>query len=100
MKLGKLIVNGEALITICRRWNVAKIEAFGSVLRDDFGPESDVDLLVSFNSGTKPSFAELMALQDALEALLGRKVDLAQPQQLKWVIRDRVLAEAQVVYAL
>jgi uncharacterized protein len=99
MHLDKLSFDQSALEAICRQWRVVKLEAFGSVLREDFGPDSDVDLLVTFAPGHKPTFADLIRLQEALEELFARKVDLAEPEQLKWVIRDRVQQEAQVVYA-
>lgn len=99
MRLGKLEVDGRALNSLCEQWGVRKLKAFGSVLREDFGDESDVDLLVTFLPGRKPGLFGLVDFQEQLQSLLGRKVDLAEPEQLKWVIRDRVLQEARVVYA-
>lgn len=99
MRLGKLEVDGPALNQLCKQWGVHKLEAFGSVLREDFGDESDVDLLVTFLPGRKPKLFGLVEFQEQLQTLLARRVDLAEPGQLKWVIRDGVLREAQVVYA-
>lgn len=97
--MGRLEVDGRALNQLCEQWGVHKLEAFGSVLREDFGDESDVDLLVTFLPGRKPKLLGLADFQEQLQSLLGRNVDLAEPEQLKWVIRDRVLQEARVVYA-
>lgn len=99
MRLGALQVNDRELRDLCLRHGVERLQAFGSVLRDDFGPESDVDLLVHFKENVKPGLSGLISLQQDLEALLGRRVDLAEPSQLKWVIRDRVLEEARLVFA-
>ncbi len=68
------------------------------MLSDDFGPDSDVDVLVEFEPGHVPGFA-FIRLQRELSALLGRKVDLNTPNSLSRYFRDKVLAEAEVTYA-
>ncbi len=70
---------------------------FGSVLRDDFGPDSDVDILVEFEPGFVPGL-EFFALEDELAQILGRKVDLNTPGFLSRYFRDQALAEAEVHY--
>ena len=90
----------DALCEICRRHGVRELSVFGSVLEDDFRPDSDVDFLVVFDSDDLgPWMGRLFDLQEELERLLGRKVDLVLKKNLKWVLRDRVLASAKVLYA-
>lgn len=81
----------------CRRHHIRKLALFGSVLRDDFTPESDVDVLVEFEPGHTPGLT-FFAMQDELSALLGRKVDLNTPGFLSQYFRDEVLDEAQPIY--
>ncbi len=87
----------DALGALCRRRGIQTLAFFGSVLRDDFRPESDVDVLVEFLPGRTPGL-EYFAIQDELSELLGRRVDLQTPGFLSPYIRDRVLAEAQAQY--
>lgn len=76
--------NREAIIALCRRHGVRKMEIFGSVLREDFDAgTSDVDVLVEFEPGTTDSFSNFLDLKDALEALLGRPVDLLEPHAIR-----------------
>ncbi len=88
----------EALATFCRRHHIRKLAIFGSALREDFGPQSDLDVLVEFEPGHAPGLA-FFAMQEELSALLGRQVDLNTPQFLSPYFRDEVLAEAEVQYA-
>ncbi len=74
-----------------------RLALFGSVLRDDFGPESDVDVLVEFEPGHVPGFA-FFDLQEELGSILGRRVDLHTPGSLSRYFRDRVVREAQDQY--
>lgn len=87
------------LAAFCRRYRVRELSLFGSVLRDDFGPESDVDVLVDFEPETRVSFVTLTEIERELEELFGRKVDLGPKDALKALIRDEVLASARVLYA-
>ena len=81
----------------CRKHHIRKLAFFGSVLRDDFGPESDVDVLVEFEPGHVPGFA-FFDMEEELSIILGRQVDLNTPQFLSPYFRDRVLAEAEVKF--
>jgi len=81
----------------CRRHRVQKLSLFGSVLRDDFTPRSDVDVLVEFEVGKTPGLA-IVRMEDELSAILGRTVDLRTPTDLSRYIRDRVLAGAITIY--
>jgi len=74
------------------------LSIFGSALRPDFGPESDVDVLVEFEDGHVPGF-EFFEMEIELSEILGRKVDLNTPSFLSHFFRDRVLREAEVQYA-
>jgi predicted nucleotidyltransferase len=86
-----------AIAAFCRRHYIRRLALFGSVLRDDFGPGSDIDVLVEFEPGHTPGLA-FFQMQDELSALLGRDVDLNTPQFLSHYFRDRIQAEAEVVY--
>jgi len=81
----------------CRHHNICKLSLFGSVLRDDFTADSDVDVLVEFEPGKTPGLA-IVRMEDELSHLLGRVVDLRTPADLSRYFRDRVLQEAMVIY--
>jgi predicted nucleotidyltransferase len=81
----------------CRRHRIRRLALFGSILRDDFTPQSDIDVLVEFEPGARTGFA-FFAMQEELTDLLGRKVDLNTPGDLSRYFRDQVLAEAQEQY--
>ncbi|SRR3990172_5139270 len=87
------------LAEFCRRNRIRRLSLFGSVLRDDFRPDSDVDVLVEFEPETMVGFMALSRMQRELSELLGRRVDLVPRNGLKPVIRDSVLASAVDVYA-
>jgi predicted nucleotidyltransferase len=82
----------------CRRNRIRRLALFGSVLRDDFGPESDVDVLVEFEPGVPVGFIRLAGMERELSELLGRKVDLNTPGLLNRHFRGQVLGEAEVQY--
>jgi predicted nucleotidyltransferase len=86
------------LAELCRRYGVAELSVFGSVARGEDQPDSDVDFLY-LNDPQKVLGLEFFGLQEELEDLLGRPVDLVPKEGLHWVIRDRVLADARVLYA-
>ena len=87
----------EKIAEFCRRWKVSKLEVFGSVLRDDFRPDSDIDVLVEFEPEARTGFA-FFGMQEELSAILGRNVDLNTAGFLSKYFRDEVLREAQVLY--
>ena len=88
----------ERIVDFCRRHHIRRLALFGSVLRDDFGPASDVDVLVEFESKHIPGF-EIFGMEEELSALLGRKVELHTPNFLSRYFRDKVQAEAETQYA-
>ena len=84
----------------CRRHHIRKLSLFGSVLRDDFRPDSDVDVLVEFVEGKSPGLIRLAGMELELSEMLdGRKVDMNTPRCLSRYFRDRVRREAEVQYA-
>jgi len=87
----------------CQRWQITEFALFGSVLRDDFSPESDVDVLVTFDENFKRGLDETLQIQEELEALFGRQVDLiiksAIARSDNWLRRQEILNSAEVVYA-
>jgi uncharacterized protein with HEPN domain/predicted nucleotidyltransferase len=98
MVVASLPITDEQLADYCRRHGIRRLALFGSVLRDDFGPGSDVDVLVDFEPGDR-SFRALLEAKGELSALLGgRKVDLIQRSSLNRWVRARVFAEEEVIY--
>ena len=93
----RIAIDRERVAAFCRRHHIRRLALFGSVLRDDFTAESDVDVLVEFEPGHVPGLA-FFAMQDELSAILGRKVDLNTPGFLSRYFRDEVLAEAETQY--
>jgi hypothetical protein len=88
------------LTRLCQRYHIRRLSLFGSALRKDFGPDSDIDVLVEFEEGHVPGFIRLAAIERELSALFGgRPVDLHTPQGLSRYFRDQVLDTAQVQYA-
>lgn len=88
----------EKLAEFCGRNRIRRLALFGSVLRDDFGPASDVDVLVEFEAGARVGLLRLAGMEIELSEMLGRKVDLNTPGFLSDYFRDKVLAEAEVQY--
>jgi uncharacterized protein len=88
----------ERIEAFCRRHHIRKLSLFGSVLRDDFGSDSDVDVLVEFEAGHVPGFA-FFGMEEELSQILGRKVDLNTPNFLSRYFRNQVLQQAEVQYA-
>ncbi len=97
MVLNGLEIPVERIEDFCRRNRIRRLALFGSILRDDFGPESDVDVLVEFEPQARTGFA-FFGMQDELSEILARKVDLNTPQCLSKYFREEVLREAQVLY--
>jgi predicted nucleotidyltransferase len=83
----------------CHKHGLRRLSFFGSVLRDDFRPDSDVDVLVEFRPGVRAGFLRMAAMERELTALLGRRVDLRTPNELSRYFREDVLRAAEVRYA-
>lgn len=98
MTLDAIMLMGPRLAELCRQYGIAELSVFGSAARGDARPESDVDLLYVRVPGNDLGMS-YFALKDDLEELFGRPVDLVPKEGLHRVIRDEVLADAQVLYA-
>ncbi len=83
----------------CRRWKIREFSLFGSVLREDFGPDSDVDVLVSFEADAEWDLFHLVDMRDELMALFGRNVDLVEKEGLRNPFRQRTILDTrEVIY--
>lgn len=94
----RIQIDKEAIAAFCEANDIRTLSFFGSVLRDDFGPDSDVDILVEFQAGARVGMFKLASLEIELSEILDRKVDLNTPGFLSAYFRDEVLAEAEVQY--
>lgn len=96
----RIVVPHAELALVCRTWQVRRLSLFGSVLRDDFRDDSDVDVLVEFEVGSGASLFTLVSLRDALSGLLGgRHIDIVTPGALHPLLRDKILASAVTEFA-
>jgi predicted nucleotidyltransferase len=89
----------DSVAAFCQRHHVQRLALFGSVLREDFGPDSDVDVLVEFEAGHVPGFLGMAGLELELSDLFGHQVDLRTPQELSRYFREDVLRTSEVQYA-
>ena len=94
----KIRVSAEEIAAFCRQHQIRRLAFFGSVLRDDFGPESDVDVLVEFEPGARVGLIRFAGIENELGHLIGRKVDLNTTGFLSPYYRDQVLQDAETAY--
>ncbi len=94
----RISIDRDAVSAFCRRHHIRRLALFGSVLRDDFGPESDIDVLVEFQAGHVPGLRFVSIERELSELLQGRRVDLVTPGFLHSRIRDQVLRDAEPLY--
>ncbi len=96
-------IPAERIAAFCRNWKIREFALFGSVLRDDFGPDSDVDCLVEFASDADRSLLDVIRAEQELSDLLGRPVDLVERPEVErsenWIRRRHILDSARVIYA-
>ncbi len=97
MTLHSIDISRERIAAFCRTNGIRRLALFGSILRDDFRPESDVDVLIEFQPGVRVGLA-FIRMQDELSSILGRKVDLHTPGSLSKYFRAEVLDEAEALY--
>jgi predicted nucleotidyltransferase len=101
-KIG-ISVPRKKLVEFCKRWKISELALFGSVLREDFQPHSDVDLLVSFSPRAKISLFDLVRMQNELMEIFGRKVDLVERRAIEksenYIRRQNILSNTKVIYA-
>jgi hypothetical protein len=94
------IFDRERLTAFCLQRGIRKLSLFGSILRDDFGPESDIDILVEFLPGERVTLLDMVDMEEELTRIMGGiKVDLRTPGDLHQRFRERVVSEAEAVYA-
>lgn len=102
LEVGPIRVDPAALRSFCERWSIRELAVFGSVLRDDFGPQSDVDVLVS-SGGRRWRYEDLLDMKAELRALFGRDVDIAQRHVVEGdrndLRRAAILRSARTLYA-
>lgn len=99
----KIEIPTDEIADFCHRWKVTELALFGSVLHEDFGPDSDVDALVSFAPDARWSLFDLVTMQDELKAIWGREVDLlervAVERSENYIRRKSILSNLEVIYA-
>ncbi len=88
----------EKLVEFCERSHICKLSFFGSVLRDDFSSDSDVDILVEFEEGNEPGLIDFSGMELELSEIVNRKVDLSTPEDLSRYFREEVVESAEVKY--
>ena len=98
MNKARISVPKDRIAEFCKCNQIRRLSLFGSVLREDFGPDSDVDVLVEFEAGTRVGLIRLSGLEIELGTIVGRKVDLNTPGFLSKYYRDQILGESKVQY--
>ena len=98
-KMTNFTMHDAAVEVFCRKHHIRKLSLYGSVLRDDFRPDSDIDVLVEFEPGHPVGFIRFAAMERELSGLLGRRADLHTPAELSRNFRDEVMRSAEVRYA-
>ena len=99
----RITIPSDRIAIFCKRWRVAELALFGSVVRDDFRPDSDVDVLVSFDPKARRTLFDIVRMQHELSGILGRDVDLVTRAAVEgsrnYIRRKAILESSQVVYA-
>jgi len=97
-----LEISMDKVAAFCRRWKIAEFALFGSVLRDDFRPDSDVDVLVTFATDASWRFYDLVSMKEELEAMFGRPVDLVEKRLIErsenYIRRKHILNHREIIY--
>jgi predicted nucleotidyltransferase len=100
---GEICIPKEQLGEFCGRWKIAELRVFGSALRDDFGPSSDLDLLVRFSPEADWSLIDHVTMEEELSGIVGRKVDLVSERAIErstnWIRRKAILESAEPYFA-
>ncbi|MBU1706907.1 nucleotidyltransferase domain-containing protein [bacterium] len=95
-------INQEKIVAFCRKWKITEFSFFGSVLREDFGPDSDVDVLVTFSDDARWSLFDIVHMEDELKEIFGRIVDIAERKAIErsenYIVRRRILSNAKAIY--
>ena len=100
---GRIDISPDRLAAYCERWRILELALFGSVVRDDFGPKSDVDVLVSFHPNARHTLFDLSRMEDELTTLLGRPADIVERVAVErspnYLRRQAILQSAETIYA-
>ncbi len=100
MNIPKLEVSSDAIVAFCQKWKITEFALFGSILRDDFRPDSDVDVLVTFAPDEKWSLLDIVRMKEEMKIIFGREVDLVEKRALKNPFRRyEILRTKEVIYA-
>ncbi len=100
MKYHEIDISESQLAELCRKWKVTELSLFGSILRDDFGPDSDIDVLVVFQPDAPWSLWDLLDMREELQDLFGRTIDLVEKEALRNPFRRyEILKNHKVLYA-
>jgi len=103
MKLSNIELPIDRIQKFCDRWQITEFALFGSVLRDDFRPDSDIDVLVTFAPEARRGLSETLQMKDELQTIFGRKVDFVVKAAIErsenWLRRKNILESAEVIYA-
>ncbi len=103
IQIPNIVIPQEKIVAFCEKWHITEMALFGSVLRDDFRPESDVDVLVTFDENTRISLFDLVKMEDELKMIFGRNVDLGMRATVEsnpnYIRRKAILRSLQVIYA-
>lgn len=99
----RIAIRTERIAAFCERWLVTELALFGSAVRDDFGPDSDVDLLVEFAEEARHSLLDLVRMEEELKGIFGRDIDLVEragvEQSRNYLRRKAILGSAETIYA-
>lgn len=99
----RIEVPREQIIDFCKRWQIVELAFFGSVLRDDFGPDSDIDVMVRFHPEASHTLYSMVSMREELSGILGREIDLlsrtAVEKSRNYLRREAILKSAEVFYA-
>jgi predicted nucleotidyltransferase len=98
MRSDRINLTKDQIIRFCQKNHIKKMALYGSALRDDFGPDSDIDVLVNFDMSYPIGLMTVSKIELELSDIIGRKVDLRTPEDLSRYFRDKVVAEAEVLY--
>ncbi len=98
MKPGRINITKQQIIDFCKRNNIRRLAFFGSILRDDFREDSDVDVLIDLEPSAKVGLFDIAEMEIELSNMIGRKVDLKTPEDLSPYFRNEVLSSAEIQY--
>lgn len=98
----RIAIPSDGIATFCERWQVTELALFGSVLRDDFGPESDIDVLVAFRDSARHTLFDMVEMEEELKTLFGRDVDLVSRRGIErsrnYLRRKAILESAETIH--